>query len=100
MAASVYLLVFTGRNYLALREKRLANAAIIATQKEIEVSSESAVVPGQEDTSPKPWKRYFLQNYIGVLILIWGSLSWGPLLQRKEMEKYTVLKKGESLLIT
>lgn len=54
MAASVYLLVFTGRNYLALREKRLANAAIIASQKEIEVSSESAVVPGQEDTSPKP----------------------------------------------
>ena len=54
MAASVYLLVFTGRNYLALREKRLANAAIIATQKEIEVSSESAVVPGQEDTSRKP----------------------------------------------
>ena len=56
MAASVYLLVFTGRNYLALREKRLANAAIIATQKEIEVSSESAVVPGQlqGDTSPKP----------------------------------------------
>ena len=55
MAASVYLLVFTGRNYLALREKRLANAAVIATQKEIEVSSESAVVPaGQEDTSSKP----------------------------------------------
>ena len=54
MAASVYLLVFTGRNYLALREKRLANAAVIATQKEIEVSSESAVVPGQEDTSRKP----------------------------------------------
>ena len=48
MAASVYLLVFTGRNYLALREKRLANAASIATQKEIEVSSESAGVPGQE----------------------------------------------------
>ena len=43
MAASVYLLVFTGRNYLALREKRLANAAIIASQKEIEVSSESTV---------------------------------------------------------
>lgn len=54
MAASVYLLVFTGRNYLALREKRLANAAIIAAHKEIEVLSESAVVPGQEDTSPKP----------------------------------------------
>lgn len=54
MAASVYLLVFTGRNYLALREKRLANAAIIATQKEIEGSSESAVVPRQEETSPKP----------------------------------------------
>ena len=75
MAASVYLLVFTGRNYLALREKRLANAAIIASQKEREVSSESAVVPGQEDTSPKHEKGTFFKIYISSPKLIWGPLS-------------------------
>ena len=39
MAASVYILVITGRNYLALREKRLANAAAIERQKEMEGTS-------------------------------------------------------------
>lgn len=33
MAGSVYILVITGRNYLALREKRLANAAAIEGEK-------------------------------------------------------------------
>jgi len=33
MAASVYILVITGRNYLALREKRLAKAAAIEREK-------------------------------------------------------------------
>lgn len=33
MAASVYILVITGRNYLVLREKRLANAATIEKEK-------------------------------------------------------------------
>jgi len=39
MAASVYILVFTGRNYLALREKRLAKAAAIEREKMEGVSS-------------------------------------------------------------
>ena len=47
MAGTVYLLVFTGRNYLALREKRLANAAAIEAKQEKSLS-ESAVVPEQE----------------------------------------------------
>ena len=33
MAASVYILVITGRNYLVLREKRLAKAAAIEREK-------------------------------------------------------------------
>lgn len=39
MAASVYILVITGRNYLACREKRLANAAAIERQKELDGAS-------------------------------------------------------------
>lgn len=33
MAASIYILAITGRNYLALREKRLAKAAAIEKEK-------------------------------------------------------------------
>ena len=33
MAASVYILAITGRNYLALREKRLAKAAAIEREQ-------------------------------------------------------------------
>ena len=39
MAASVYILVITGRNYLALREKRLAKAAAIEREKDEGASS-------------------------------------------------------------
>lgn len=39
MAASVYILVLTGRNYLAVREKRLANAAAIERQQEMDDTS-------------------------------------------------------------
>ena len=38
MAGTVYLLILTGRNYLALREKRLANAALIEGQTQPEGS--------------------------------------------------------------
>lgn len=41
MAASVYILVLTGRNYLAVREKRLANAAAIERQQEMDTSPTS-----------------------------------------------------------
>ena len=34
MVGTVYLLVMTGRNYLTLREKRLANAALIEAKSE------------------------------------------------------------------
>ena len=34
MIGTVYLLVMTGRNYLTLREKRLANAALIEAKAE------------------------------------------------------------------
>ena len=34
MVGTVYLLVMTGRNYLTLREKRLANAALIEAKAE------------------------------------------------------------------
>lgn len=52
MAGTVYLLVITGRNYLALREKRLANAALIEGAKDMKYgSSESVVVPPQEQVT-------------------------------------------------
>ena len=38
MAATVYFLILSGRNYLALREKRLANAALIEGQTQPEGS--------------------------------------------------------------
>ena len=39
MVGTVYLLVMTGRNYLSLREKRLANAALIEAKAEDEPAS-------------------------------------------------------------
>ena len=39
MVGTVYLLVMTGRNYLTLREKRLANAALIEAKAEDEHAS-------------------------------------------------------------
>lgn len=42
LAGSVYILVFTGKSYLALRQKRLANAASIETQKELDGASPSS----------------------------------------------------------
>lgn len=39
MAASVYILVITGRNYLVLREKRLANAAAAIEKEKMEGAS-------------------------------------------------------------
>lgn len=52
MAGTVYLLVITGRNYLALREKRLANAALIEGAKDMKYgSSESVVVQPQEQVT-------------------------------------------------
>ena len=42
IAASVYILVFTGRNYLATREKRLANAAAMEREKQMDGTSPSS----------------------------------------------------------
>ena len=42
MAASVYILVITGRNYLLMREKRLANAAVIEKEKMEGASSDQS----------------------------------------------------------
>lgn len=42
MAASVYILVITGRNYLLMREKRLANAAAIEKEKMEGASSDQS----------------------------------------------------------
>lgn len=42
MAASVYILVITGRNYLLMREKRLANAAAIEKEKMESASSDQS----------------------------------------------------------
>ena len=39
MVGTVFLLVMTGRNYLTLREKRLANAALIEAKAEDEPAS-------------------------------------------------------------
>ena len=49
MVGTVYLLVMTGRNYLSLREKRLANAALIEAKAEDEPAS-SKQGPGEEKT--------------------------------------------------
>lgn len=42
MAASVYILVITGRNYLLMREKRLANAVAIEKEKMEGASSDQS----------------------------------------------------------
>lgn len=42
MAASVYILVITGRNYLLMREKRLVNAAAIEKEKMEGASSDQS----------------------------------------------------------
>jgi len=54
MAGTVYLLVVSGRNYLALREKRLANAALTEGQKQTDGSPASlsaAVLEQEQGTS-------------------------------------------------
>ena len=43
MVGTVYLLVMTGRNYLSLRQKRLANAALVEAKTEDEPASAKQV---------------------------------------------------------
>ena len=51
MVGTVYLLVMTGGNYLALRKKRLANAALLEGHTQDSPASVFPAEPQQEQTT-------------------------------------------------